>query len=124
VLIVEIYAGLNRHELPATTPDWVNVDHRHVTTMAPGDLMANLRASWDLTPQASYYVEAVHRLTDHGTVFTHSVSGTSQEGFQAEWRIVDLLTFDGDLVNRSELFDEADLDAALTRFDELNRPPP
>jgi hypothetical protein len=124
LLIVEIYAGLNRHELPATTPDWVNVDHRHVTTMAPGDLMANLRASWDLTPQASYYVEAVHRLTDHGTVFTHSVSGTSQEGFQAEWRIVDLLTFDGDLVNRSELFDEADLDAALARFDELNRPPP
>ena len=124
LLIVEIYAGLNRHELPATTPDWVNVDHRHVTTMAPGDLMANLRASWDLTPQTSYYVEAVHRLTDHGAVFTHLVSGTSQEGFQAEWRIVDVLTFDGDLVNRSELFDEADLDAALARFDELNRQAP
>ena len=22
------YAGFNRHELPATTPDWVTVDHR------------------------------------------------------------------------------------------------
>ena len=46
----------------------------------------------------------------------------SQEGFQAEWRMVDLVTFEGDLMNRSELFDDADLDAALARFDELNRP--
>ena len=85
-VIAEIYAGLNRHEVPATTPDWVNVDHRHVTTIAPGDLIANLRAAWDLTPQASIYIEAVHRLTDLGAVVTHSPSGTSQEGFDAEWR--------------------------------------
>ena len=43
--------------------------------------------------------------------------GTSQEGFDAEWRGIDVLTVDGDLVNRSELFDEADLDAALARFE-------
>ena len=30
-----------------------------------------------------------------------------------------LTTVDGDMVNRSELFDEADLDAAIARFDEL-----
>ena len=30
-------------------------------------------------------------------------------------------TVDGDLINRCELFDEADLDAALARFDELDR---
>ena len=34
------------------------------------------------------------------------------------------LTVDGDLINRCELFDEADLDAALARFDELSRPAP
>ena len=45
--------------------------------------------------------------------------GTSQEGFDAEWRIVELLTVEGDLVNRCEIFDEADIDAALARFDEL-----
>ena len=33
-------------------------------------------------------------------------------------------TIDGDLINRSELFDEDDLDAALARFDELSRPAP
>ena len=53
-----------------------------------------------------------------------SAHGTSQEGFDAEWRMIDLLTVDGDLINRCELFDEADLDAALARFDELSRPAP
>ncbi len=33
-----------------------------------------------------------------------------------------MLTFDGDLISRCEMFDEADLDAALARFDELSRP--
>ena len=33
-------------------------------------------------------------------------------------------TVDGDLINRCELFDEADLDAAIARFDELSRPAP
>ena len=32
---------------------------------------------------------------------------------------VDLLTVEGDLISRCEIFDEADLDAALARFDEL-----
>ena len=32
---------------------------------------------------------------------------------------IDLLTFEGDMVNRCEIFDEADLDAALARFEEL-----
>ena len=73
---------------------------------------------------ASIYIEAVHRLTDLGAVVTDSLSGTSQDGFDAEWRMVNLVTFEGDLMNRSELFDEADLDAAFARFDELSRPAP
>ena len=47
------------------------------------------------------------------------VQGTSQEGFDAEWRVIDILTVEGDSINRCEIFDEADLDAALARFDEL-----
>ena len=93
--------------------------------MAPGDMIANLRAAWDLTPQASFYIEAVHRLTDLGAVVTRSMSGTSQEGFQAEWRMVDLVTFERDQMNRSELFDERDAgDIALARFDELTAAKP
>ena len=45
--------------------------------------------------------------------------GTSQEGFDAEWRMITFSTVEGDLISRCEVFDEADLDAALARFDEL-----
>ena len=45
--------------------------------------------------------------------------GTSREGFDAEWRMIDIFTVDGDLISRCEIFDETDLDAALARFDEL-----
>ena len=38
--------------------------------------------------------------------------------------MIDLLTVDGDLMSRCEIFDETDLDAALARFDELSRPAP
>ena len=32
-LIAGAYAALNRRELPATTPDWVNIDHRRATAI-------------------------------------------------------------------------------------------
>ena len=121
--IVRAYAAFNRHEIPAT-PDWVNVDHRRATTVAPGDMAANIRATWDVAPNITRSIEAVHRLDNLGTVVTHTAYGTSQEGFDAEWRLVVLLTFSGDLISRAELFDEADLDVALTKFDQLNRPAP
>ena len=66
----------------------------------------------------------MHRLSDLGAVVTHVTHGTSQEGFEAEWRMIRLLTVEGDLINRCELFDEADIDAALARFDELSPPAP
>ena len=42
--IARAYAAFNRRELPATTPDWVNVDHRRGTAFAPGDLTAYIHA--------------------------------------------------------------------------------
>jgi hypothetical protein len=61
----------------------------------------------------------VHRLSDLGVVVTHTAYGTSQEGFDAEWRMIGLLTIEGDMVNRYEVFDETDVDAAFESFDEL-----
>ena len=76
-------------------------------------------------PEMSIYMEAVHRLSDLGVVVTHTARGISQEDFGAEWRMIDIFTVDGDLISRLEMFDEADLDAALARFDELPvKPPP
>ena len=70
-VIAQAYAAFNRHELPATTPDWVNIDHRRGLRFAPGDMTAYIRATWDLAPDISIYIEAVHRLSDLGAVVTH-----------------------------------------------------
>ncbi|HEY3923974.1 MAG TPA: nuclear transport factor 2 family protein, partial [Acidothermaceae bacterium] len=121
-LVTRAYAALNRRQLPETTVDWVNIDHRRLAPIAAGDLGAYLLATWDLSPQSSIRIETVHRLSEVGAVVTHVVEGTSQEGFDAEWRTIDLATYEGDKINRSELFDEADLDAALARFAELQPP--
>lgn len=122
-VIAGVYAAHNRRELAATTPDAVSIDHRRVAAFAPGEGIEYIRAGWELDQRISIYMETVHRLSDVGTVFTWAGDGTSSEGFAAEWRGVNLLTVDGELVNRSEVFDEADLDAALARFDMLSKPP-
>ncbi|WP_082952862.1 BTAD domain-containing putative transcriptional regulator [Mycobacterium sp. 852002-10029_SCH5224772] len=111
--------AFNRREIPATTPDWANIDHRRGRAFSPGDLVPYIRAAWELAPKAKIYVEAVHRLSSLGAVVTEVLRGTSPNGFDAEWLEVNLITVEGDLINRSELFDEEDLDAAVTRFDEL-----
>jgi hypothetical protein len=121
-VIAALYAGFNRHELPATTSDFTYIDHRPLITIEASDLPASIRAVWDLTPHLNIYMEALHRLSDLGVVTTHTAHGTSQEGVDVEWRIIAIFTVEGELINRCEMFDEADFDAALARFDELDRP--
>jgi hypothetical protein len=115
-------AVFNQGQLPATTPDSVFVDHRPVLTVDAVDLPSYLRAMWDVTPDIRVEIEAVHRLSELGAVLTHAVNSTSPEGFNAEWRGILICTLEADLVSRHEVFDEKDLDAALARFDELDRP--
>ncbi len=102
----------------------MNIDHRRSTTFEPGDLPAYIRALWDVASDVTVYVETVHRVSDLGAVVSSLTRGRSQEGFDAEWREINLLTVDGDRISRCEIFDEADVDAALARFDELSRPAP
>jgi class 3 adenylate cyclase len=123
-VITDGHAAVNRRELPPIAPDLVSIDHRRAAAFAPGEGVAYIRAGWDLDQSTNTYIEQVHRLTDFGAVYTHAGHGVSNQGFDAEWRGVDLLTVEDDMVNRCELFDEADLDAALARFDELTRPAP
>lgn len=121
-VIAESYAAINRHEQPTTTPDWINVDHRHEIAMRPDDLITYIRSGTDQGQDIKTYVETAHRLDDHGAVLTYAACETSREGFEAEWRGIALLIVEHDMVNRTELFDEADLDAAIACFDQLNRP--
>lgn len=122
-LVTEAFVALNKRSIPATTPDWANIDHRRLAPIGAGDLGAYLLAAWELSPQARLYVSAVHRLSSIGAVISHVAIGTCPEGFDAEWRVIDVMTFDGDLISRTELFDETDLDAAIARFDQLHSSP-
>jgi hypothetical protein len=123
-VIAKAYDGFNRRDLIATTPDWVNIDHRRGAAFAPGDIIAYLQAAWNDSPDTKIYIEAVHRLDNLGAVVTHVAHGISHEGFDAEWRDVFLITVEGNLVSRCELFDESDLDTALMKFEHLARPAP
>ena len=122
-----VFARLRRAQ-PArntrTTPGLVNIDHRRRNNDAPGDLNATSAPRWTSQPDIRVHVAAVHRLSDLGAVLTQAANGTSKDGFDAEWREIAIVTVEGDLVNRCELFDEADLEAALARFDELSRSVP
>lgn len=122
-VVKKAYAALNRHELAATTRDWINVDHRQGTTFAAGDLTAYLHAAWEVTTNAAIYAESVHRLSECGAVLTHVAKATSNDGFEAEWRETAVYIIDGGLIDRCELFDGNDLDAALARFEELQPHP-
>ena len=79
--------------------------------------------AWDVEPDVTVHIEAVHRLSDRGAVVTHVVRGPRSRVRRRVAKIV-LLTVKGDAVSRGELFDETDLDTALARFDEINRPAP
>ncbi|OBI40150.1 hypothetical protein A5707_10730 [Mycobacterium kyorinense] len=119
-VVTRDYATINRHEVPTTTSDWVNIDHRRGIAFAPGEFAQYLQATFDVASDIKIHIEAIHRLSDLGIVFTHAAYGSSQEGFDAEWRETAILTVDGDLVNRCEMFDESDVEAALARFAELS----
>jgi hypothetical protein len=80
---------------------------------------AYLNATWDVAPDVTMRIETVHQLTDLGAVVTFTSCGTSQNGFSALWRGINVLTVEGDLISRGEIFDETDLDAALARFDKI-----
>ena len=87
-------------------------------------MIAYIEAAWDDSPDTKIHIAAVHRLSNCGALVTHVARGTSQAGFDAEWRDIHLLDGRRQTLSRSELFDEADLDTALARFDELSRPVP
>ena len=118
------YAALNKHELPLTTPDCVNVDHRRETAFGPGDVNAYIRVGWDSEQDINVYVEQVHRLWGTGAMVTYAAHETSHEGLRAEWRGIAVFTVDGDMINRTEVFDESGLDAAIAKFEQLTRPAP
>ncbi|SEB27060.1 Predicted ATPase [Mycobacterium sp. 283mftsu] len=118
--VLRAYDALNRHELPDTTVDMVSIDNRLIASFVPGGIKEYTVLAWEQVPDISFRIESVHQLADDGAVITHALSGTSRDGFEAEWREIHLMTIDGELFNRSEMFDEGNLAGALARFAELH----
>ena len=101
------------------------VDRRRVANIGAGaNVREFFRAAWGLTPDLVTSIESVHRLSDLGAVVSQVAQGTSDEGFYAECRVVNVYTVDDGILSRCEVFDEDDLDTALARFDELGRHAP
>ena len=109
---------------PATTPDWVNIDHRRATAFAPGDMIPYIHATWDVAPDINIYIEAVHRLSDLGAVVTQVLKGHLARGVRGRVAGRHPSDLRRRAITRCEIFDEADLDAALARLDELSQPAP
>ncbi|CAM3217535.1 BTAD domain-containing putative transcriptional regulator [Mycobacterium intermedium] len=118
-LVAECYTGVNRRELPALAQDFVSVDHRLLTSFETNGVVEYARSSWEQMPNIHFHVESVHRLSEFAALVTHKVTGTSRDGFDAEWRELHLMTVQGDRFNRSEVFDETNIASAIERFDEL-----
>ena len=98
---------------------WAIVSHRRRSLYASGDLAPAIRGSRDVTPNLSIRIETVHAVSAFGAVVTNMARATSNDGFDAEWRMVEIFGVEDGQVTRLEIFDEADLDAALARFDDL-----
>jgi hypothetical protein len=122
-VVAGAFSTLNTRQIPETTPGCVNIDHRRGIA-SEANIIAFADATWDVAPDLVMRIEAVHRLTDLGALVTWVTHGTAQTGFEAEWRALDILTVDGNLISHAEIFDETDLEAAFARFDELSKPTP
>jgi hypothetical protein len=106
------------------TTDLTSMDHRRGIAFAPGEMAQYIPATFQVAPDVKIYVDSVHRMSDRGAVVTHSAFGSSLEGFDAEWHETMILMFEGELLKHAEMFDAADLDAAIARFDELGQQTP
>ena len=82
-------------------------------------MTAYVRAFWTNGPKSGAYISRFIGSTTSERYSSTFSRDRRQEGFDAEWRMIDLMTVEGDLISRAELFDESDLDVALARFDEL-----
>ena len=76
-------------------------------------------ANWNGTADLSNSIEAVHRLNDRGAVVTHVSKKARERASPPSGGGSAFSRSDGDLIDRLEVFDEADIDAALARFEEL-----
>ena len=86
-VVTQTYAALNRRERPATTPDWMNSDHRRAIAFEPGELISCDPCLMGHRAGHQHPYRGRASPDKLGAVVTHTANATSQEGFDAEWRV-------------------------------------
>ena len=76
-------------------------------------------AFFELVPDVRFPVTAVYDLDAHGAVIGETWEGTSKDDAEARWSVINVYTVRDGQVARSEVYADDQLDAALTRFEEL-----
>ncbi len=97
-VITRFNAAFNRREIPPTT-DWVTIDHRRVITADTVICPHYIRAKFGTSRQTSTSTSKpciASASSERSSPETDD--GTSQEGFDAEWRMISSLTVEGDQV--------------------------
>ena len=112
---LEIVGEVNRHEPGRMIKALAYTDHRRVP-FAPGDFGRAVEELWAIVSDARYTINAVHALAVHGCVANLLIEGTDTHGNKLQWARA--ILFDAD-EPRLEIYEEADVDAALARFEEL-----
>jgi len=116
--ITEGLGAINRREPASTLWNVAAVDHRRVP-FAPQDFERGTKELWKLVPDVRYRAKAVHALDTHGAVINLVVEGTDAQGNKLQWATINVISLDSGQV-RMDVYDTADLDAALARFEELH----
>ena len=83
--------------------------------------MRHSKAIADVAPDAQWYTAAIHRVSKHGTLQHGVMIGTNQADGETRVEYLGLTWSRGGVVRSFELFPLEQLDAALARFDELER---
>jgi hypothetical protein len=126
--VQQINEIVSRHDWDATSRHFAGasyINHRQLAqsgTSTLDDWLSSMRTIESLAPD--FWVEFAEVLTGSavGILGRMALKGTSTDGVAIEIPYVLLILLEGDRVTRFEAFDETDIDAALARFDELNRP--
>ncbi len=117
--------ALGRHDWDALrsclAPDLVFCDHRALGmgTLGPDQWVESLRVRVDLAPDADAEWFRILAWNCHGCVSVGRAFGTLRDGGPFENVFVVVALVDGDRIQRFEIFDIADADRALARFEEL-----
>ena len=97
----EVQAAYNRHEVPPTTADCVNIDHRPGIAFAPGDATAYIGATYDVAPNVKGHLESCASAGQPwGGRHRSGCMGPHTRASTFEWREVALFAFEGDMVTR------------------------